>query len=292
MASITAEGSSRRFGDVTAVNTLTIDLPEGGVIGLVGPNGSGKSTAIRMLLGLIRPSSGSGGPDGSIADPSGYAARVGALIENPAFIPTLSARSNLDRWLGWRPAERPGRPSARDRRARRAREGAGEDLLPRHEAAPRHRGRAPSRPGTPHPRRAHEWPRSRRHRRDPRTAARLAGEDRTVIVSSHLLAEIEAACDYIVVIRFGELMFSGPIGDLMSQAPAHMSMCDPSTSTTVPSSSLLQGAGYEVMDLGTDVRIIGEPGAAASANRMAASAGITLASMSLRRRPSSPCSSR
>ena len=52
---ITTEGLTRRFGPVTAVDRLTLDLPGGGVVGLVGPNGSGKSTLIRMLLGLIRP---------------------------------------------------------------------------------------------------------------------------------------------------------------------------------------------------------------------------------------------
>ena len=67
---ITTQSLTRRFGTLTAVDTLDLDLPAGGVIGLVGPNGSGKSTLIRMLLGLVAPTSGSADVlGGSITDP-------------------------------------------------------------------------------------------------------------------------------------------------------------------------------------------------------------------------------
>ncbi|MEO5939297.1 MAG: ATP-binding cassette domain-containing protein, partial [Candidatus Limnocylindrales bacterium] len=79
-----------------ALDRLTVELPGAGVIGLVGPNGSGKSTLIRMLVGLIRPTAGSASVLGSsVHQPQDYAARVGVLIESPAFIPALSARANL-----------------------------------------------------------------------------------------------------------------------------------------------------------------------------------------------------
>src|SRR5664280_2408771 len=87
---------TRRFGPVTALESLTVELPAAGVIGLVGPNGSGKSTLIRILLGLIRPTGGTAVVLGSpVASPARYAARVGVLIESPAFLPGLSARTNL-----------------------------------------------------------------------------------------------------------------------------------------------------------------------------------------------------
>ena len=60
MASIRTAGLAKNFGDLRAVNEIDLDLPEGGVAGFVGPNGAGKSTTIRMLLGLITPSSGDG----------------------------------------------------------------------------------------------------------------------------------------------------------------------------------------------------------------------------------------
>jgi ABC-2 type transport system ATP-binding protein len=86
---------TREFGDLWAVNEIDLDLPEGGVAGFVGPNGAGKSTTIRMLLGLIRPSSDDGEVLGyPIGRPAGLH-RVGALIEAPAFYPTLTGETNL-----------------------------------------------------------------------------------------------------------------------------------------------------------------------------------------------------
>lgn len=279
--SVSTQALRREFGKVTAVSDLNLDLPRGGVIGLVGPNGSGKSTAIRMLLGLIRPTSGTAEVlDASITDPSGYVARVGALIENPAFIPTLSARSNLRSLARLRglPNDRVDQVldivglKGREKEAvktyslgMKQRLGIAAALLPDPELLILDEPTNGLDPAGIVEIRA--------------LLRRLASEDRTVIVSSHLLAEIEAACDYIVVIRFGELMFSGPIDDLMSQASPHVDVRPEHEYDRPKLISLLQGAGYEVMDLGSDVRIIGEPGAAASANRMAASAGITLASI-------------
>ena len=91
MSALTAEGLTRRFGDLVAVNDLTFEVPDGAVIGFVGPNGSGKSTTIRVLLGLIEPSGGTGTVLGEpIEHPERFADRVGALIESPAFVGSLS----------------------------------------------------------------------------------------------------------------------------------------------------------------------------------------------------------
>jgi ABC-2 type transport system ATP-binding protein len=96
MASIRTAGLTKDFGDLRAVNEIDLDLPEGGVAGFVGPNGAGKSTRIRMLLGLIRPTSGDGEVLGHpIGRPDAYLHRVGALIEAPAFYPTLTGEANL-----------------------------------------------------------------------------------------------------------------------------------------------------------------------------------------------------
>ncbi|MGC4746658.1 ATP-binding cassette domain-containing protein [Micromonospora sp. DT201] len=87
--------AKRYPGGVTAVDGLTLRVPEGMVFGFLGPNGAGKTTTMRMLVGLVRPTSGRirvlGQPPGT----PGELARVGALIESPAFYPHLSGVDNL-----------------------------------------------------------------------------------------------------------------------------------------------------------------------------------------------------
>jgi CubicO group peptidase (beta-lactamase class C family) len=96
MGSIRTDGLTKGSGGLRAVREIDLDLPEGGVAGFVGPNGAGKSTTIRMLLGLIRPSSGGGEVLGHPIDrPAAYLHRVGTLIEAPAFHPTLTGEENL-----------------------------------------------------------------------------------------------------------------------------------------------------------------------------------------------------
>src|SRR5215469_10107423 len=96
MSALSVDGLTRRFGDLVALNDLTFEVPAGGVVGLVGPNGSGKSTTIRVLLGLIAPSGGTGMVLGeSLAHPERFADRVGALIDSPAFVGSLTGRDNL-----------------------------------------------------------------------------------------------------------------------------------------------------------------------------------------------------
>ena len=93
---ISISGLTKRFGSFTSVDELTVDIPTGGVVGLLGPNGAGKSTTIRMLLGLIRPTSGSATVLGHpVTHPQGFLPRVGALIESPTMYPKLSAERNL-----------------------------------------------------------------------------------------------------------------------------------------------------------------------------------------------------
>src|SRR2546428_12258671 len=93
---ITTRGLTKRYGrDALAVADLNLSVRRGEVFGFLGPNGAGKTTTLRMLLGLIRPTSGSAvvaeHPPG---DPQGLR-RIGSLVESPAFYPYLSGRENL-----------------------------------------------------------------------------------------------------------------------------------------------------------------------------------------------------
>ncbi len=91
-----ARGLTKRYGRrITAVDGLDLSVRRGEVYGFLGPNGAGKTTTLRMLLGLIRPSSGTARVLGKKpGDPEGLA-RVGALVESPAFYPYLSGKDNL-----------------------------------------------------------------------------------------------------------------------------------------------------------------------------------------------------
>src|SRR6267154_2059422 len=82
---IEMHGLSKHFGRRAAVDGLTISVPSGTIAGFIGPNGSGKTTTIRVLLGLVRPDTGSATILGQpLSNPLGYLPRVGALVEAPA----------------------------------------------------------------------------------------------------------------------------------------------------------------------------------------------------------------
>jgi ABC-2 type transport system ATP-binding protein len=107
----------------------------------------------------------------------------------------------------------------------------------------------------------------------------LADQGRAVVVSSHLLNEIEAACDYLVVIRFGELLFSGPIADLLARTHTHIDVVAEHPADNARLARVLTEAGWESTSVGTGVRVIAHVADGAAVNRGAASAGITLASL-------------
>jgi ABC-type multidrug transport system ATPase subunit len=90
-------GLSKHFGQHRAVDTLDLAIHQGSVFGFLGPNGAGKTTTIRMLLGLIRPTSGGGRIMGHdiMSERAAILPHIGAIVESPAFYPYLSGRDNL-----------------------------------------------------------------------------------------------------------------------------------------------------------------------------------------------------
>ena len=278
MAVVTTTELTRRFGAVTALDRLTVELPAAGVIGLVGPNGSGKSTLIRILLGLIRPTGGSASVLGSsIHSPQRYAARVGALVESPAFIAGLSARANLVSLARLRhlPLERVdavlvqvgliGRdrePVKRFSLGMKQRLGIAAALLSDPELLildePTN-GLDPA-----------GIVEIRELLRD------LGRNGRTVIVSSHQLSEIEAVCDHLVVIRFGELVFAGPMAEVMKRTREHIDIMAEHAADMDRLEAALAAGGWTVSAVDGVLRVVAGTSRAADLNRAATSVGITL----------------
>jgi ABC-2 type transport system ATP-binding protein len=269
---------TRRFGPVTALDRLTVELPNAGVIGLVGPNGSGKSTLIRILLGLIRPSAGTATVLGSpVASPAAYAARVGVLVESPAFLPGLSARTNLVSLARLRRLPlarvdavlvqvglvgRDREPVRRFSLGMKQRLGIAAALLPDPELL------------------ILDEP---TNGLDPagiveiRELLRGLGRDgRTVIVSSHQLSEIEAVCDYLVVIRFGELVFAGPMTQMMRRTREHIDITAEHPADTGHLEAALVAGGWSVSAVDDILRVVADASRAADLNRAATAAGVTL----------------
>ncbi len=289
MTVLSIDRLTRRFGDLVAVDHLTLDLPKGGVVGLVGPNGSGKSTLIRMLLGLIGPSEGTATVlDRSITDPTGFASRVGALIESPAFVPTLSARANLRSLAQLRglPASRVEAVleivglTGRDREPVRGfslgmkqRLGIAAALLPDPELLL-----------LDEPTNGLDPAGIVEIRKLLRT---LSAGDRTVVVSSHLLSEIEAICDHVVVIRFGTLLFAGPMTELLTRADEYIEVSAETTDEATTLARLLTAAGWAVTaqqsGAARSLRVAAPVGQTATVNRTAAAGGVSLASLIPRR---------
>jgi ABC-2 type transport system ATP-binding protein len=287
MPTIATAGLTRRFGPLVAVDQLDLTVPDAGIIGLVGPNGSGKSTLIRMLLGLIGATEGTATVLGEPIDaPGRYLADVGALIESPAFVPALSARRNLRSLARLR-----GLPASRidEVLQRVGLEGRDDEPVKDFSLGMKQRlGIAAALLPDPKLLILDEPTNGL----DPagivevRSLLRqLADEGRTVVVSSHLLAEIQAICDHVVVIRFGELLFSGPIDDLLARARSHVELAPERPDQLGPLEAALVEAGWTAgaqADEGI-VRVDAQPDDGAQLNRDAAAAGITVASLVPRR---------
>ena len=278
MTALTANGLTRRFGDLVAVNDVTFEVPAGGVVGFVGPNGSGKSTTIRVLLGLIAASSGTGTVLGEpIEKPQRFAGRVGALIETPAFVGSLSARDNLRSLAALRGLAMSRVDAVLDIVGLLGREN---DRASTYSLGMKQRlGIAAAMLPDPELLILDEPTNGL----DPagivevRTLLMsLADGRRTVVVSSHLLGEIQAMVDYLVVIRFGEVLYSGPLEDLMAQATERV-VAAPEHATDLPRlTSIVESNGWAWEAAGDELIITMPPERAADLDRAASGAGLAL----------------
>jgi ABC-2 type transport system ATP-binding protein len=262
---------------ITAVDALDLEVHRGEVFGFLGPNGAGKTTTLRMLLGLIRPSSGSAEVVGERpGDPAGLA-RIGSLVESPAFYPYLSGRENLKVV-----ADYAGLPHVRV-----------DAVLDEVELLPRARDRF----GTYSMGMKQRLAVAAALIKEPdlmildeptngldpqgvvemRTLIRRLGTgSRTVLLSSHLLNEVEQTCDRVAIIRKGKLVAQGTVDELRGQA----TLIVKATPGDAARRSLVQLLGQAAV-AGVDgtLRLSVSPDRAADINAALVSAGIRVSEL-------------
>ena len=280
-AAIEVNNLSKRYGDLVAVKNASFSVPLGTICGFVGPNGSGKTTTIRMLLGLIKPSSGTASIIGnSISHPERYLNEVGALIEGPAFYPALSGIENLRvlAKLGGIPISRcqelmqlvglGGREKDKYKTyslGMKQRLGIAAALLPN-----------PKLLILDEPVNGLD-PAGIQEVRD--LLENLATNGVTVFVSSHLLSEIEMISEHLVMLRKGEVIFAGPISELLHRNKPTIIARPSSKSSLQYLAELINKAGYVAQIEDDHVRVEAEDDFAVQLNKLAFENGIVLAQL-------------
>ena len=214
---------TKRYGDLTAVDGITLQVAQGEVYGVLGPNGAGKTTFLRMLFGLIRPDAGTIKLFGRTRDEAGTRSLdgVSGFIESPKFYPYLTGRKNLAGLARLDGGAMPGRMDEvleivdlTDRAdhkvggysfGMRQRLGVAASLL-----------RDPQLLVLDEPANGLD-PAGMRDMRA--LIKRLASSGLTVLLSSHDMSEVEEICDNVTIMRTGSVVFHGEISELREQAP-------------------------------------------------------------------------
>jgi ABC-2 type transport system ATP-binding protein len=286
---IEARGLTKRYGGRTAVDDLTFRVRPGTVTGFLGPNGAGKSTTMRLILGLDSPTRGRVTVHGrGYAELPAPLGEVGALLEAGSVHPGRSAFRHLmalahthgiPRRRVEEVIEQVGLTPTAHKRAGSFSLGMGQRL-----------GIAAALLGDPRllildepingldPAGVHEM---------RGLIGRLAEGERTVLVSSHVLAELEQVCDWLIVIDAGRLVFQGPAAELLERSGASVVVAPEHPDDLDRLSGLLAAAGHEsragtahleIAVDGADAR-----GLAAALNRAAGDGGIVLAELRVSR---------
>jgi len=221
-APVVARGLVKRYGDIVAVAGVDLTVEPGDVFGYLGPNGAGKTTSLRMLLGLIRPTAGGAKLFGRdpIVDGVKALEGVAGFVEGPRFYPYLSGRRNLRLLADYdEPNSRSRieevletvelRDRAKDRvggysHGMRQRLGIAASLL-----------RQPRLLLLDEPATGLD-PAGMRDMRD--LIRRLAADGITILLSSHLLYEVEELCNRVAIIRKGSIVYEGMLNDLLATA--------------------------------------------------------------------------
>lgn len=221
-AAISADSLTKRYGADAVVEELNLRVRYGETYGLLGPNGAGKTTTLRMLLGLTRPTSGEVGVLDQTPGPLSGLSGVGALVETPAFYPYLSGRKNLElmarlsgigQGSGDDLIESALRQVGMDKRA--------SEKFKKYSLGMKQRlGIASALLGEPEILILDEPTNGL----DPRGVAEmralirgLGGRGSTVVLSSHMLGEVEQVCDRVGMMSRGRMVSEGSVSELRGQ---------------------------------------------------------------------------
>ena len=272
---------SKKYGDRMALSHANFEVPMGSICGFVGPNGSGKTTTIRMLLGLITPTTGGGHVLGeSITKPEKYLPRVGAMIEGPAFYPALTGFQNLnvlakiggfatDSIAGL--LDLVGLGDRGDSKYKtyslgmKQRLGIAAALLPNPKLLVLDEPTNGLDPAGIH---------------EIRTLLRkLADSGTTVFVSSHLLSEIEMISDHLIMLRLGKVIFAGKTSDLLAKQQPVIVAKPENINDLNKLAQIATAAGHEAIIIENTVHVTGTSDFSAKLNKTAFEAGITLESL-------------
>ena len=288
-AAVITNGLTKRYGRRLAVDALSLEVPAGVVAGFIGPNGAGKTTTMAMLLGLVRPTAGSATVLGaSVEDPASYLGRVGALIEAPAFWPGLSGIENLRvlSTLGHHDASRI--PELLDLVGLGAR---GADRFGQYSFGMKQRlGIAAALLGDP----ALLVLDEPTNGLDPaginemREFIRAVGDgERSVLVSSHILSELEQVCDWLIVIDRGSLVYQGPTEGFLGETSTVIALAPEYSDDLERLAALMRADGHEPRHEGAELFVPVADGdareVALALNKAAIAQDIVLAELHVRR---------
>ncbi|MDX6222368.1 MAG: type transport system ATP-binding protein [Frankiales bacterium] len=248
---IQTEGLTRRFGQHVAVDQVSLTVPQGAVYGFLGPNGSGKTTTIRLLLGLMNAHGGSISLLGGTMpqDAARVLPRVGTLVEGPAFHPYLTGQDNLRRLDAYDASTDPATSAQRIAHAleRVGLGAAARKNFRRYSLGMKQRLGLAAALLRPRDLLILDEPTNGldpQGTREVRSLIReLAADGSTVLVSSHLLAEIEQVATHVGIMSAGKLLRQGPLAEVIGTATSllRIDTTDPSLAVSV-----LEGLGLSI----------------------------------------------
>lgn len=278
---IEVHGLTKRYKNLAALSEATFSVPTGTICGFVGPNGAGKTTTIRMLLGLITPTEGSAHVLGfPVSEPEKYLSLVGAMIEGPAFYPALTGIENL-RVLATMGNINQERVSELIDLV--GLQGRGGDKYKTYSLGMKQRlGIAAALLPDPQllildePTNGLD-PEGIQEVRD--LIKKLASEGKTIFVSSHLLSELEIISEYIVMLRKGEVVFSGPMSELLFAQKPTIIVKTEVVADLERVVAIAHAAGHPAVTRHGEAHIEGPHEWAATLNRSAFEAGIVLSQL-------------